>query len=69
MKTMSGGELAIFISGSFLSLILFLVGIILSILSFFLRLMRGQLGKEEKTAKELEILRVSKKSKISDLYH
>jgi len=63
---MSGGELAIFISGSFLSLILFLVGIILSILSFFLRLMRGQLGKEEKTAKELEILRVSKKSKVLD---
>jgi len=64
---MSGGELAIFISGSFLSLTLFLVGIILSILSFFLRLMRGQLGKEEKTAKELEILRVSKKSKVLDL--
>ena len=62
MQGLSGGELMVYIPSLGISSVLFILGILISILAFLLRLMRGQLGGEEKTNKEMEILKSKKKS-------
>jgi hypothetical protein len=63
LKNLSPGELAIHLSGLLLWLISLLLAAGLAVLLFLLRLMRGQLGREEATNKEVEVLRSKKKSK------
>ncbi len=60
---MGPGELAVHLAGLLIWVVSLLLGAGLSLLLFLLRLMRGQLGKEEVTNKEMEVLRSKKKSK------
>ena len=63
LKSLAPAELAIHLAGLLIWLGSLLLTAGLSILLFLLRLMRGQLGKEEVTNKEMEVLRSKKKSK------
>jgi hypothetical protein len=63
LKSMGPGELAVHLAGLVIWMVSLLLGAGLSLLLFLLRLMRGQLGKEEVTNKEMEVLRSKKKSK------
>jgi hypothetical protein len=63
LKSMGPGELAVHLAGLLIWMVSLLLGAGLSLLLFLLRLMRGQLGKEEVTNKEMEVLRSKKKSK------
>jgi len=63
LKSMGPGELAVHLAGLLIWVVSLLLGAGLSLLLFLLRLMRGQLGKEEVTNKEMEVLRSKKKSK------
>ena len=62
MSTMTGPELAVHILTSSFWILCQLLGVILSILGFFLALMRGSFGQEDQSAKDVEILKSKKKS-------
>jgi hypothetical protein len=64
LKSMGPGELAVHLADLLIWVVSLLLGAGLSLLLFLLRLMRGQLGKEEVTNKEMEVLRSKKKSKF-----
>ena len=63
MKAMAPPELVIYILTNMFWLVCMLGLIALSVLSFLLTLMRGSLGQEEKSAKELELLKSKGRSK------
>ena len=63
MKSLGPGELVVHLAGLLIWLVSLLLSAGLSVLFFLLRLMRGQLGKEEADNKEMEVLRSKKKSK------
>jgi hypothetical protein len=63
MKGLPPGELVVELIGLLIWLVSLLLTASLAILLFLLRLMRGQLGKEEVANKEMEVLRSKKKSK------
>ena len=65
MKTMSPPELVIYLLTTAFWITCLFGSCILSILGFFLTLMRGSFGQEEKSAKELELVNSKKKSKLS----
>ena len=62
MKSLAPGELVVHLAGVLIWVVSLLLAAGLSVLLFLLRLMRGQLGKEEVTNKEMEVLRSKKKS-------
>ena len=62
MRAMSAPELVIYLLTLVFWIICVVGGAGLSILGFFLSLMRGSLGQEEQSAKEMELLRSKKKS-------
>ena len=63
MKAMPPPELLIYILTNMFWLVCMLGLMALSVLSFLLTLMRGSLGQEEKSAKELELLKSKGRSK------
>ena len=63
VKSLGPGELVVHLAGLLIWLVSLLLSAGLSVLFFLLRLMRGQLGKEEADNKEMEVLRSKKKSK------
>ena len=63
MKAMSPPDLVIYLLTTAFWITCLFGSFILSILGFFLSLMRGSFGQEEKSAKELELLNSKKKSK------
>ena len=64
MKSMSPPELIIYLLTTGFWITCLMGSCVLYILGFMLTLMRGSFGKEEKSAKELELLNSKKKSKI-----
>ena len=63
MKAMSGPELVIYLLTTAFWITCLFGSCVLYVLGFLLTLMRGSFGKEEKSAKELELLNSKKKSK------
>ena len=63
MKAMSTPELVIYLLTLVFWIVCYVGGLVLSILGFFLTLMRGSLGQEDQAAKEMEMMRSKKKSK------
>ena len=63
MKAMAPPELLVYILTNMFWLLCMLGLSLLSVLSFLLTLMRGSLGQEEKSAKELELLKSKGRSK------
>merc|ERR1719347_1983098 len=61
MRAMSAPELVIYLLTVVFWIICLVGGAGLTILGFFLSLMRGSLGQEDQSAKEMELLRSKKK--------
>ena len=64
MKAMSPPELLVYILTNLFWLACMLGLLLLSVISFLLSLMRGSIGQEEKSARELELLKSKGRSKL-----